>query len=168
MYQLDDVERKVLDFMTKNVSATPREMAKAVGINENMAKKLYNKLFAENVCSQLIVPNYAMLGYEVMIIQRLKIKSKNLPDIPLITARIESDWRNCIDCHETFDGKIYVKSVWRNAEEFKNARTRLHENQDMKWLSSEEVDMVPLNERRNIIKVRSLWEDGNIDVEKQD
>jgi DNA-binding Lrp family transcriptional regulator len=166
MYQLDETEKRILDYITKNANATIKEIAKAVGTDDHTAKRLYNRLFAENVVSQMMLPNYALLGFEVMIIQRLKIKSKHLPDIPLITAKIESDWKNCIDCHETFDGKVYVKSIWHNAEEFKNARTRLHEAHDMNWLSSEEVDMVPLNERRNIVKVRSMWENALEDIKE--
>jgi len=158
-YELDEAERKILSHITKNANATPKEIARAANIDELTAKRLYNRLFAENVCSQVIVPNYALLGYKVMIVQKLGIKSKSLSDIPLITSKIEAEWMNCIDCHETFDGKVYVRSVWKNAEDFKNARTRLHQKYGMDWLAGEEVDMVPLNSQRSMMKVRSLWDD---------
>jgi DNA-binding Lrp family transcriptional regulator len=159
IYKLDDKEKRILDCITRNVNATPKEIAKAADVDDQTARRLYNRLFAENACSQLILPNYALLGYKVMIIQRLSVKNKSLPDVPFITSKIESEWSNCIDCHETFDGKIFVRSVWKNAEEFKNARIRLHQKHGMDWLEGEEVDMVPLNEQRNILKVRSLWKD---------
>jgi DNA-binding Lrp family transcriptional regulator len=158
-YSPDAQERSILDYMTRNVNATQKELAKAAGTDEKTAKRLYNRLFAENVCSQVIVPNYALLGYKVMIIQKLGVKSRSLSDLPFITAKIESEWKNCIDCHETFDGKIYVRSVWSNAEEFKNARTRFHQKHGMDWLAGEEVDMIPLNEQKSVFKVRSLWDD---------
>jgi DNA-binding Lrp family transcriptional regulator len=164
-YRPDAVERRILDHITKDPNATPKELARAAGTDEQTAKRIYNRLFAESVCSQVILPNYALLGYKVMIIQKLGVKSKSLSDVHFITAKIESEWKNCIDCHETFDGKIYVRSVWNNAEEFKNARTRFHQRHGMDWLAGEEVDMIPLNEQRNIFKVRSLWED---DIEDTD
>jgi hypothetical protein len=102
-----------------------------------------------------------------MIIQKLSVKSRSLPDVPFITSKIESEWKNCIDCHETFDGKVYVRTVWRNAEEFKNARTKFHQKHGMDWLAGEEVDMVPLNEQRSVIKVKSLWEDDVADKERE-
>jgi DNA-binding Lrp family transcriptional regulator len=158
IYRLDGTERKIMDYVTENAHATPKEIARAVDTDEQTARRLYNRLFAENACSQVILPNYAMLGFKVMIIQKLKVKNKSLPDVAFIKAKIESEWTNCIDCHETFDGKIFVRSVWKNAEEFKDARIRLHQKHGMEWLSGEEVDMVPLNEQRSIFRVKSLWE----------
>lgn len=163
-YVPDRSEQRILDHVTRNPNATMKELAKAAGIDENSARRMYNRLFAENVCSQVILPNYALLGYRVMIVQKLSIKSRSLADIPFITAKIESEWSNCIDCHETFDGKVYVRSVWPNAEEFKNARTRFHQKHGMDWLAGEEVDMVPLNEQRSVIKIRSLWQDARPDT----
>ena len=158
-YRLDDTERKVLDFITANMNATPKEIARSVGIDENTARRLYNRLFADNACTQLIVPNYALLGFKVMIVQKLKLNSKLIPDTHFIISKIESEWKNCIDCHETFDGQLYVRSVWKNAEEFKNARTKLHQKHGVDWLALEEVDMVPLNEDKRILNVRSLLDD---------
>lgn len=163
-YTLDETEKRILSYMMRNPNATPKEMARAADTDDNTAKRLYNRLFAENACSQVILPNYALLGFKVMIIQKLRIKSKSLPDLPFITSKFESEWSSCIDCHETFDGKLYVRSVWRNAEEFKEARTRFHERNGMEWLAGEEVDMVPLNEQRGVIKPRSLWEGGTQDA----
>ena len=158
IYRLDETERRILDYITRNANATEKEIAKAAGTDENTARRLYNRLFAENACSQVILPNYALLGYKVMIVQKLKVKNKSLPDVHFIMSKIDSEWGNCLDCHETFDGKIFVRSVWKNAEEFKNARIRFHQKHGMDWLAGEEVDMVPLNEQRSIMKVRSLWE----------
>ena len=165
IYKLDETEKRIIDYITKNVNATPKEIAKAADTDEQTAKRLYNRLFAENACSQIILPNYALLGYKVMIVQKLRVKNKSLPDVQFITSKIESEWSNCIDCHETFDGKIFVRSIWKNAEEFKNARIRLHQKHGMDWLAGEEVDMVPLNEQRSIIKVRSLWK-NDMEVKK--
>jgi DNA-binding Lrp family transcriptional regulator len=160
-YVLDSVERRILGYVTENMNATPKEIARAVGTDEQTARRLYNRLFAENACSQLIVPNYALLGYKVMMIQKLRLKSTSLPDTHRLMSKIESEWRNCIDCHETFDGSIYVRSVWRNAEAFKDARARLHQKHGVDWLESEDVDMVPLSEQRGVIRVRSLWDDAD-------
>jgi hypothetical protein len=157
-YVLEGKERKVLSSISKNPSATPREIARETGIDEQTARRLYNRIFAESVCSQVVLPNYPLLGYSVMIIQKLLVKSKSLTQIPAIVAKIESEWSNCIDLHETFDGKICVRSVWKNAEDFKDARKMFHQKHGMDWLAGEEVDMVPLNEQRGVIRVRSLWE----------
>ncbi len=163
MYVPDRKEKRILDFITKDVNATPKEIARASGTDESTVKRLYNRLFAENVCSQVILPNYALLGYRVMIVQRLGVKSGSLPDLHFIVSKILAEWKNCIDCHETFDGKIYVRSVWRDAEEFKEARTRFHQRHGTDWLAGEEVDMVPLNERKRLIDVKSLWDDDEED-----
>ncbi len=164
-YDLDVIEKKILGYIMTNVNATPREIARAVGTDENTAKRLYNRLFSENLCSQMIVPNYSLLGFKVMIVQKLTIKNKSLAEMPSVISKIESEWSTCIDCHETFDGKVYVRSVWKSAEDFKNARTRLHQKYGQEWLAGEEVDMVPLNAQRSVIKPRSLWEH---DVENKD
>ena len=163
-YELCREERRILSYIIANMNATPKEIARAVSIDEQTAKRLYNRLFAENACSQLIVPNYALLGYKVMMIQKLKLKGDSLPDTHFLVSKIESEWKNCIGCHETFDGSIYVKSVWRNAEEFKDARTVLHQKHGLEWLESEEVDMVPLSEHKGVMSIRSLWDD---DVEDE-
>ncbi|MBN1543878.1 winged helix-turn-helix transcriptional regulator [Candidatus Woesearchaeota archaeon] len=165
-YKLEKTERDILNCITRSPNATPKEIAREVGTDENTAKRLYNRLFAENACSQLVLPNYALLGYKVMIVQKLSIKSRSLPDAPFIIAKIESEWKNCIDCHETFDGKVFVRSVWKNAEEFKDARTRFHQKHGMDWLGGEDVDMVPLNEQKGVIAVRGIWDDDADDKRK--
>lgn len=165
VYEPDMKERRILGYILQNTNATPKEIARAVGVNEQTARRLYNRLFAENVCSQIIVPNYPLLGFRVMIIQKLDVKSRSLSDIPFIASKIESEWSNCIDCHETFDGKIYVRSVWKSAEEFKNARTKFHQRHGMDWLAGEDVDMIPLNAQKSVFKSRSLWEN---DVETEE
>jgi len=163
VYEPDEKETRMLDYMSRNTNATMKELAKSVGVDEQTAKRIHNRMFAENVCSQIFVPNYALLGYKVMIVQKLNVNSNSLPDVPYITSKILSEWKNCIDCHETFDGKIYVRSVWRNADEFRSSRTKFHKRHGMDWLAGEEVDMVPLNPERSIINVRSLWEDDGSD-----
>ena len=75
----------------------------------------------------------------------------------MFTARIVSDWDNCIDCHSTFDGKVILRSVWRSTEEFRNARNIFHRRFGMDWLVSEELDMIPLSENRPLFNVRCLW-----------
>ena len=136
-----------------------RELARAADTDEKTAKRLYNRLFAENVCSHVVIPNYSLLGYNVMMIQKFSVKKEALPDIGLLVARMMSQWKNCIDCMETFDGKILMRSVWKSAPEFRDARSDFHSRFGIDWLEKEELEMVPLDTNKRMLKIDCLWDD---------
>ena len=149
-------EEKVLKLLIENKDYTFREIAKQVSLNEVSVRRLHNKLKQENLFYNLNVPNFPALGYKIMMVQRIYVASPHLIETKKIISNILAEWRNRIDCHETYDGKIIARSVWRNAEEFKSAHASFYKKFGTDWLQREHIDMIPLDNTDRLIRISEL------------
>ncbi|NQU78797.1 winged helix-turn-helix domain-containing protein [Candidatus Woesearchaeota archaeon] len=155
-YPLKINERKVLGLLIANRNLNFREIAKEINLNEVSVRRLHNKLKQENVFHTLHIPNFSVLGYKIMMVQRIYITSPFLIETKNIMKNIKSEWINCIDCHETYDGKIIARSVWRNAEEFKSAHAGFYKKFGTDWLQRENIDMIPLDGADQFIRINGI------------
>jgi len=155
-YSLKTNEQKILRLLLENKDYSSREIARKVGLNEVSVRRLSNKLRQDDVFHSLNIPNFPMLGYKVLMVQRIYVASPHLIEIPGIIRNIQDEWRNCIDCHETYDGKILVRSVWPAAEDFKTAHAGFFKKFGTEWLQREHIDMVPLDQKSRLINVRDI------------
>ena len=149
-------EEKVLRLLLDNQGYSFREIAKMVSLNEVSVRRLYNRMKQDNVFHSLHIPNFPILGYKIMMIQRIYIASPYLIETKNIIKNVLDEWGNCIDCHETYDGKIIVRSVWKNAEEFKKAHAGFYKKFGTSWLQRENIDMVPLDSTSRLIRIRDV------------
>ena len=133
-----------------------REIAKMVNLNEVSVRRLYNKLKQDNVFYSLHIPNFPVLGYKIMMVQRIYIASPYLIETKNLIKNILDEWGNCIDCHETYDGKIIARSIWKNAEEFKKAHADFYKKFGTAWLQRENIDMVPLDHASRIVRIKDI------------
>jgi hypothetical protein len=131
-------------------------MAKLVDLNEVSVRRLHNKLRQEDVFHALNIPNFPALGYKIMMVQRIYVTSPYLIEIRNIIRKIMGEWENCIDCHETYDGKILARSVWKDAEEFKKSHADFYKKFGTDWLQRESIDMVPLDNASRLIRVQGI------------
>ena len=120
-------EKKVMNCLFQNNSCTIKEISKETGIEFNKVNRIYNRILSEGFCSRIFLPNYGLIGYNILIIQRINVRRKELGNIDLIRTRFKKEWVNCLDIHETFDGLVYIRSVWKSPEDFSIAKNRLHE-----------------------------------------
>jgi DNA-binding Lrp family transcriptional regulator len=149
-------EQKVLRLLIENRDYTFREIAKLVGLNEVSVRRLHNKLRQDNVFYSLNVPNFPALGYRVLMVQKLQLASQHLIETRSIIGNMLKEWQNCIDCHETYDGKVIARSVWRNAEEFKRAHAEFYRKFGTGWLQDEQIDMVPLEGNGAFMRIQNF------------
>ncbi|MBW2967267.1 hypothetical protein KY362_02160 [Candidatus Woesearchaeota archaeon] len=149
-------EQKVLRLLIDNKDLSFREIAKLVDLNEVSVRRLHNRLKLDNVFYSLNIPNFPALGYRIMMVQRIYITSPFLIETKKIMNNILSEWSNCIDCHETYDGKILARSVWRDPEEFKKAHACFYRKFGTDWLSREHIDMVPLDNTSRLFRVDGI------------
>jgi len=156
MQSLKVNERKVLKLLMENRDYNFREIAKSVNLNEVSVRRLYNKLKQDNIFYTINVPNYAVLGYKIMMVQKIYVSSPYLIEMKSIMRNILGEWGNCTDCHETYDGKIIARSVWKNAEEFKKAHADFYKKYGTNWLQRENIDMVPLDNMTRLVRVNDM------------
>lgn len=149
-------EKKILKILVENKDYTFREIAKLVNLNEVSVRRLHNKLKQENVFYSVNIPNFPALGYKILMIQRIHIASPYLIETKKIIRNILDEWGNCVDCHETYDGKIIARSVWRNAEGFKEAHADFYKKFGTAWLQREYIDMVPLDKAGKLVRINQL------------
>ena len=154
--QLKSNEQKILRLLMDNKGYTFREIAKLVNLNEVSVRRLYNKLKQEDVFHSLHIPNFPLLGYRIMMVQNIHIASPFLIETKSIMRNVLDEWSNCIDCHETYDGKIIARSVWKNAEEFKKAHADFYRKFGTDWLQREDIDMIPLDNQSRLIRIKDL------------
>ncbi|MFC1741645.1 hypothetical protein ACFL3V_03865 [Nanoarchaeota archaeon] len=149
-------EKKVLKLLIENRDYTFRELAKLVNLNEVSVRRLHNKMKQDNMFYTLNIPNFPALGYKIMMVQRIYVASPHLIETKNICRKIQDEWSNCIDCHETYDGKIIARSVWENAEAFKSAHADFYKKFGTEWLQRENIDMVPLDDADRLIRVNDI------------
>ncbi|MBN1543912.1 hypothetical protein JW898_00440 [Candidatus Woesearchaeota archaeon] len=149
-------EQRVLKLLIENKDYTFREIAKLINLNEVSVRRLHNKLKQDNLFYNVNVPNFPALGYRIMMVQRIYVASPFLIETKNIIRNLLGEWTNCIDCHETYDGKIISRSVWRNAEEFKRAHAAFYKKFGTEWLQREHIDMVPLDHADRLIRISEL------------
>ncbi len=149
-------ERKVLQLLMENKDYSFREIAKLVNLNEVSVRRLHNKLKQDNVFYTLNIPNFSSLGYNIMMVQRIDISSPYVIEIRNIIKNMMGDWKNCTDCHETYDGKVIIRSIWRNAEEFKKAHAEFYKKHGTAWLAHEQIDMIPLDNSTRLLRVSDV------------
>jgi DNA-binding Lrp family transcriptional regulator len=153
---LKENEKRILKLLLENKDHSFREMAKLVDLNEVSVRRLHNKLRQEGVFQALNIPNFPALGYKIMMMQRIYVTSPYLIEIKNIIGQIMGEWENCIDCHETYDGKILARSVWKDAEEFKQAHADFYKKFGTAWLQRESIDMVPLDDGSRLVRVEGI------------
>ncbi len=156
MRQLKPNEQRILKLLSENRDYSFREIAKMVDLNEVSVRRLHNKLRQENVFYTINVPNFPVLGYRIMMVQRIYIASPHLIETRSIMKNIMGEWSNCIDCHETYDGKILARSVWRDAEEFKAAHAAFYKKFGTDWLQREHIEMIPLEDNGRLIRISDI------------
>lgn len=149
-------EQKILRLLMGNKGYTFREIAGKVNLNEVSVRRIYNKLLQEGVFHSLHIPNFPLLGYRIMMLQRIHITSPFLIETKNIIRNVLEEWDNCVDCHETYDGKIIARSVWRNAEEFKKAHADFYKKYGTEWLQREHIDMIPLDNSSRLIRIKDI------------
>lgn len=149
-------EKRILQLMLENRDLSFREIAKLVGLNEVSVRRLHNKLRQDGVFYTLHIPNYPELGYRIMMVQRIYITSPFLIEMRKLIKNFQDEWDNCIDCHETYDGKVLCRSVWRNADEFKEAHASFYKKFGTAWLQRESIDMVPLDNASRLIRIKGV------------
>jgi len=149
-------EQKVLKLLTENKDYSFREIAKLVGLNEVSVRRICNKLKLDGVFHTVNIPNFPALGYNVLMMQRIRVSGSHLIETKSIIGNVLKEWPNCIDCHETYDGKIIARSVWRNAEDFKEAHAGFYKKFGTGWLEHEEIDMVPLEGNGAFMRIQDF------------
>lgn len=149
-------EKRVLKLLIENKDYTFRELAKMVNLNEVSVRRLHNKMKQDSMFYTLNIPNFPVLGYKIMMLQCIQIASPHLIETGKICKQISDEWTNCIDCHETYDGKIIARSVWKNAEEFKQAHADFYKKFGTVWLQHENIDMIPLDNANRLIRVNDI------------
>jgi DNA-binding Lrp family transcriptional regulator len=149
-------EKAVLKLLLENRDYSFREMAKLAGLNEVSVRRLHNKLKQDQVFYSLNIPNFPALGYMILMLQRVYISSPHLIEAKSIAKRFLDEWGNCIDCHETYDGKILVRSVWKNADEFKRAHADFYRKFGTDWLQRERIEMIPLDNANQLLRIKDI------------
>jgi len=149
-------EQRVLKLLVENKDYSFRELAKLTGLNEVSVRRIHNKLKEENVFSTVNIPNFSKLGYKIMMLQLIWISSHHLIETKNIIRMVMDEWWNCIDCFETYDSRIVVRSVWKNAEDFKSAHAEFYKKHGTDWLDKEHIDMIPLESSGRIIRISSI------------
>lgn len=133
-----------------------QDIGKKVGLNEASVRRICNNLRQEDVFYQLNVPNFASLGHSVLIIQTIHISNGSFMQAKEIADNFRKEWDNCVDCHETFDWKIIVRSIWPNVETFKNKHVEFFKKNGTSWLTKENIDLVPLKEDGKFIRIKGF------------
>jgi len=149
-------EQRVLKLLIENKDYSFRELAKITGLNEVSVRRLHNKLKQENVFYTLNVPNFPALGYKIMMLQLMWISSHHLIETRNIVKQVMDEWWNCLDCYETYDSRIVVRSIWKNAEDFKKAHAEFYKKHGTDWLDKEHIDMIPLDESSRFLRINEL------------
>ncbi len=148
-------EKRVLELLLENKGYTFKEIAKEVDLNEVSVRRIHNRLRQDGVFTNLNIPNYALLGFRTMIVQSIKVASSSLVETGRLMRSL-MQWNNCVDCYETYDGKIIVRSVWSSPDDFKHARDIFLKENGSSWFEQETVDMVPLNDKQCFINIRNI------------
>jgi len=151
---LKDNEQKILGLLLENKGYTFKEIAKLVGLNEVSVRRIHNRLKQEEIFTTLNIPNFPVLGFKILMVQKIRVSSPFLISTKRLIDSFLLEWDNCIDCHETYDGKIIVRSVWHNADRFKSAHTDFFRTHGTDWLDSEDIDMIPLHS--HFIRIKNL------------
>jgi DNA-binding Lrp family transcriptional regulator len=95
---LDDLDRKIIEFLKKDSRASFRKIAKQTGVSVDTVTRRYQKLEKNNVIQPTITVNLCKLGYEALIFFGLKVTSQNVlrkitdrvATIPDVTAVMET------------------------------------------------------------------------------
>ncbi|MBW3000041.1 winged helix-turn-helix domain-containing protein [Candidatus Woesearchaeota archaeon] len=156
VYTLKKNEQAVLHHLLLNEGLSHKEIGKKIGINEASVRRICNKLRQENVYYNLNVPNFSLLGKKVLMVQKIHISSPHLIEIRNIINNILADWGSCVDCKETFDGRIIVRSIWENTQAFRKAHAAFFKKHGTEWLTRESIDLIPLGEEGKFIRVKSF------------
>jgi len=138
-------EEKVLRLVIENRGLTYKKIGDIVGLNEVSIRRICNKLKEEKMYRSVHIPNFPSLGLHVMMIQQLELKSSFLIEAKNIVGNFKMEWDNCIDGLESFDGKLIVRSIWKDTESFKQARAEFYKKFGTEWLQRENTDMIPLD-----------------------
>ncbi|MFC1723672.1 winged helix-turn-helix transcriptional regulator [Nanoarchaeota archaeon] len=149
-------EQKILGLLLENKGYSFKEIAKLVGLNEVSVRRIHNRLKQEEIFTTLNIPNFPVLGYKILMVQKIHVSSPFLISTKKLIDSFMHEWDNCIDCHETYDGKIIVRSVWRNADCFKLAHTDFFRTHGTDWLDTEDIDMIPLDDDSEILRIKSM------------
>jgi hypothetical protein len=156
VYRLRNNEQAVLKYLLSNEGHTYQDIGKKVGLNEASVRRICNNLRTEDVFYQLNVPNFAGLGHTVMIIQTMHLSNAAFMQAKEISDNFKKEWDNCVDCHETFDWKIIIRSVWPNVEAFKCKHVEFFKKYGTSWLTKESIDLIPLKEDSKFIRIRGF------------
>jgi Lrp/AsnC family transcriptional regulator for asnA, asnC and gidA len=95
---LDDIDRQIIEFLTKDSRASFRKIAKQTDVSVDTITRRYQKLEKNNVIQPTITVNLRKLGYEAVVFFGLKVASQNVlrkitekvGTIPDITAVMET------------------------------------------------------------------------------
>ncbi|HII71509.1 TPA: winged helix-turn-helix transcriptional regulator [Candidatus Woesearchaeota archaeon] len=153
---LKDNERRILSLLVENQDYTFKEIAKLVGLNEVSVRRIHHRLRQENVFHTLNIPNFSLLGYRMLILQNITVTSPFLIQTKRMMGCFLDEWPNCVCCHETYDGKILVRSVWRDADDFKKAHGFFFQKHGTDWIAGEQIDMVPLDHCSEILRIKDI------------
>lgn len=133
-----------------------QDIGKKVGLNEASVRRICNNLRQEDVFYQINVPNFAALGFTVLIIQTIHVANGSFMQAKEIAENFKKEWDNCVDCQETFDWKIIVRSIWPSVESFKNKHVEFFKKYGTSWLTKESIDLVPLKEDGKFIRIKGF------------
>jgi DNA-binding Lrp family transcriptional regulator len=75
---LDETDRKIVEFLTKNSQASLRTIAKELGLSTDTIMRRYQKLEKTRVIQPTIRVNLAKLGYEAFAFFGLKVASQGV------------------------------------------------------------------------------------------
>lgn len=98
MSALDDVDKKIIDYLSEDSRASFRKIAKKLGLSVDTITRRYQKLLEENVIRPTITIDPTKLGYEAFVFFSVKIESQTIvrnitnevAKIPDITAVMET------------------------------------------------------------------------------
>lgn len=144
-YRMRQNEERILRLVIENNDRSYKEIGEKVGLNEVSVRRICNKLKDEGLYRTVHIPNFPSLGLHVLMVQQLELKSPFLIEAKKIIDNFKSEWDNCIDGLESFDGKLIIRSIWKDNESFKTARAEFYKKFGTDWLKRENTDMVPLN-----------------------
>ena len=98
MVVIDEVDKKIINYLSEDSRASFRKIAKKLGLSVDTVTRRYQKLLEENVLRPTITIDPTKLGYEALVFFGIKIDSQavlrnitnEVAKIPDITAVMET------------------------------------------------------------------------------
>jgi DNA-binding Lrp family transcriptional regulator len=80
MRQVDNVDIRIVRFMTENPRASNAEVARAVNVSQTTARRRIDSLIEYGVITPAVIPDVRRLGFEVLAMAGIKVDLQHLDE----------------------------------------------------------------------------------------